>query len=206
MTAFQEKRRELLGSLFRDEVSRVASDILRREGFNGLTIDRIANEVGVSRGTLYNYFADADSVLIFIEEQAFKPVHDAIVRIASNSQPALTKLSDIATVLIDALNQDRALALALFSKRETRGKRAEHKMKIRTFLTDSVQQIIRDGADTQQFRKVPTPMAAECFFGSLGGIIDTMLYNGELRPPEDFVPQLMDVLFNGLRPNPTPSY
>jgi AcrR family transcriptional regulator len=195
---YSEKRREAIEATLREEVFEVASAILRKEGPEGLTMDHIARRVGVSRGTLYNYFADADAVVNYVEARTVEPVVDRMDEIVRSSDPAPRKLQAIARAVFDSLNEDRALALALFAKQETRGPRAEQKKRRRKLFLDQVQAVLVSGVEEGSLRDVPPPLTAEIFLGAVTGLIETMVYSGEFRTADELVPGLMDVLGAGI--------
>ncbi len=198
MARYSEKRRAALEASMKEEVLTVASTILREEGFAALTMDRIARDVGVSRGTLYNYFTDADAVLNFVEEQTFAPLKLETERIAADDLALQRKLEAIATTVFDFLYHDRALALALFAKKELRGPRAEMRVRHRDGFLDLVEGIVAEGVAAGTFRRVPPRLVAEIFFGAITGFIESMLYSGEFRRGSELASGLIDVLLRGL--------
>ncbi len=202
MPRYSKKRRAALEETMRDEVHRVAAEILRSEGLAALTMDRIAREVGVSRGTLYNYFADADAVLIFVHSRTIEPITATIVEIAEGNDPAPEKLAAIARTLLDGLYRDRALAMALFTRQELRGPRAEHKMARRNRFLEIVRGIVAEGAARGELRSGSPTVAAELYLGTIGGLIDTMMYSGEFRTADELVPPLMEYVLHGLERRP----
>ena len=58
------------GHLRRAEILRAAEAIFVRDGYQGATIRKIADEVGVSSTALYMHFRDKDEILIEIAENA----------------------------------------------------------------------------------------------------------------------------------------
>lgn len=183
-----------------DEVFRVASEILREDGFAGLTMERIAARAGVSRPTLYNYFSDADSVLNFVESRVVEPITRAIEEIAEAEVPAANKLAAVATLMFDRINEDRTLALALFAKREFTGPRAEQKRAMHARFLEIVQTIVAEGIERGELREIEAPVLARVFLGALSGLIEQMFLSGELKPSEEIVPSVMNVLLNGIEP------
>lgn len=200
MARYSEKRRAALEATLKEEVLAVSTAILRKEGFAALTMDRIARDVGVSRGTLYNYFTDADAVLVFVEKWTFDPIRTEIEAIATSDRPPAAKLEAITCSIFDALCEDRALALALFAKKELRGPRAEQKIRHRDGLLRLVEGIVTDGVEAGRLRRVPTHLVAEVFLGVIGGFIESMLYSGEFSRGEEIAPAIMDVILHGLEP------
>ena len=41
----------------RDEILRAATDLFSEKGYHEVTMEEIAEEMGVSKGTIYNYFS-----------------------------------------------------------------------------------------------------------------------------------------------------
>jgi AcrR family transcriptional regulator len=197
---YPEKRREVLEQTMRDEVFRVAVTVLSQEGFEALTVERIAREVGVSRGTLYNYFSDATAVIAFVEGRLFEPVRDQVEGIAVSDRGPEAKLTLILHCLLDALYESRALALAIFARRELQGLRAEQHIQMRNHLLAAFRGVLQEGAARGVFRHAPAEPAAELLVSAIAGIATSMLYAGDFRPADQMVPGLMDVLLYGLTP------
>ena len=51
MARYSEKQKAALDALMKDDVYRYAMEILKTEGAGALTMERLATDVGVSRGT-----------------------------------------------------------------------------------------------------------------------------------------------------------
>jgi len=199
MPRFTERQRAALASAMQEEVFQVASKILREEGFAGLTMERIAKQAGVARGTLYNYFADSEAVLRFVQAQVVEPMIEAVEELAAADIAPAEKLEAIVELMIDRINDDRALALALFSTRELIGPRAAHKLKIHNRFLTTVQRILAEGVAKGQLREIEKPVLAKLFLGAISGLIEHMLLSGEEVASGDLAPVVMDVLMHGMQ-------
>lgn len=58
MAKLTRKKREIVEELMKDSIFEATSEIIEEKGWNGLTMERVAEKAGVSKGTLYNYFRD----------------------------------------------------------------------------------------------------------------------------------------------------
>jgi AcrR family transcriptional regulator len=168
------------------------------EGIGGLTMERLATEIGVSRATLYNYFADKDAVIEFIEERTFGPVISAIERIAAENLEPELKLTRIANWVFTAVYEDNAIVLALSPLRP----------KLRLYQTDSarkrrvlgvVEGVVREGLEIGAFKRISPAVVAEAFVGSIIGMIESMAASGRFYRADAVVPTLMELVFGGLR-------
>src|SRR5690242_14035331 len=73
-----ENSREQRKNQTREALSQAAIEILATEGIDALTAERIADAAGVSRRTLFNYFARVEDVLTATIEAVTTETLDAI--------------------------------------------------------------------------------------------------------------------------------
>ena len=64
-----EEKRELIAAVMREKVFECTCALLREEGWKAFTMEKLATRMGVAKGTLYNYFRDKESVILFIRDQ-----------------------------------------------------------------------------------------------------------------------------------------
>jgi len=197
MPKYSEKQKAALDALMKDDVYRHALEIIETDGLPGLTVDRIAKAIGVSRGTLYNYFADRDGIVDFVEERTFMPLVDAIDEIADGELEPAAKMETIATAVFAGVHANFALVMALSPEKSRRFSR-ECKQEGHRRAEAAVQRVIKQGIERGTFRNLPSELAAEIFLSSVAGLIDLMARRGELRKPEEIVPTFMEILLGGL--------
>jgi len=198
MARYSEKQKAALDALMKDDVYRHAMEIIKTEGIAALTMERIATEVGVSRGTLYNYFADKDAVIDFVEDRTFSPVLEAIQEIAAADLDPELKLSRIASWIFSAVYKDSGLIIALSSTRQVAHK-CGGKLERKQRASLAIEEIIRDGIEAGQLKKLPPVVVTEIFVGSLTGMIESMALNGVFYRADAVVPTLMELFLGGLR-------
>ncbi len=198
MARYSEKQRAALDILMRDDVYRHAMEIIQTEGLGSLTMERIAGAVGVSRGTLYNYFADKDAVVAFVKNRTFDPVLKAIEEVANSDLDPGLKLTKIASWIFTAIYNDSALIIALSPTKHEIGSR-ESEFERRNKAMPVIEGIIRAGIETGAFKKLPPVVVAEVFVGSIMGMVDSMSLSGEFYRAEAVVPTLMELFLGGLR-------
>lgn len=202
MARYSEKQKAALDNLMKDDVYRHAMEIIKTEGLGGLTMERIAAAVGVSRGTLYNYFADKDAVVDFVEERTFDPVLGAIQEVSTSDLEAELKLTRIANWIFTAVYEDSALIIALSPVKQEM-KRHPCKLERRSKAIRAIEEIVRDGIDSGAFKKLSPVVVTEIFVGSIFGMIESMSLNGEFYRADAVVPTLMELLLGGLRNSDT---
>ena len=81
-----------------EQIAMTALDIVATDGMSGLTMSSIAERAGVSRQTLYRYYADIDSVLTALMKSA--AVVEAHVRELSDEDAPGDQLDDFVAMIL----------------------------------------------------------------------------------------------------------
>lgn len=80
----------------RREITKVAMDLIAREGMEATTLNRIAQEMGASIRVITHYFTDKDTLLLWVyrsmAQQGQTPISDILSREPSDLAGALTAL------------------------------------------------------------------------------------------------------------------
>jgi len=114
MSTKQLERREPKQLRARHTVEAVLSAavrILKREGVNGLTTNRIAEIAGVSIGSLYQYFPDKNAIFAALHrrhiEEIDRMIHEVLTRYAASELHSLIRA--LIEAMIDAHTKDPEL-------------------------------------------------------------------------------------------------
>lgn len=168
----KEKKRHIIQSALR---------IFSRKGFNLTTISDIAEEAGIGKGTVYEYFDSKEAVISFSFDyfmQELVPDFEAIIR---ESIPASEKLermiSGFGHILSSKENQD--LLSIMFdvwaAGIRSRDSRSSLESKMKRFYQDyrsTVSTVLRHGVRAGEFRKDIKPhVQASLLIGLLDGLL-----------------------------------
>jgi AcrR family transcriptional regulator len=198
MPRYSQKQKAALETLMKEEAYRGAVEIIASEGLHGLTLERLAKKIGLSRASLYNYFADRDAVVTFVEERTVEPLISALEALAAGDGSAADKLDAIVRAIFASVRANVPLVVALSpDKYSGRDKRSHLRRRKRGL--DLFRRVVREGVDRGEFRDLPPDLVAEAIHATITGLVDNMAYTGEFRKPEELVPTLMTVLLHGLR-------
>jgi AcrR family transcriptional regulator len=198
MPRYSKKQKAALEMLMKDDVHNQAMKIIEREGLDGLTMERLAADIGVSRGTLYNYFDDKEAVIDFIEERIFEPVIAAVQSIADDELEPEMQLTMIAKWILTAAYEDDTLITAL-SPAPQGTRRRRHGTERKKRLLRVIEGVVRDGIDSGTFKRLSPVVVAEVFAGSIIGMIGSMALSGEFYRADAVVPTFMELVLGGLR-------
>jgi AcrR family transcriptional regulator len=91
MSKFQERLRQQR----EDEILAVASRLLNERGYEGMTMDEIAAQVGISKVTLYQHFASKEALAAGIAVTQMRRIEQALEPHYRAGRPALERLEAV---------------------------------------------------------------------------------------------------------------
>lgn len=194
---YSEQQKAALDALMKDNVYEKAITIMTGEDLQALTMDRLANEVGVSRGTLYNYFADREAVIDFVVERTFEPLTRAVDEVVNSNLGAEEQVTKIIEWVFSTVYEDRALVVALAPLKQGDCKRESRLARHEGFVK-AIENVIRHGVESGAFRNLEPTLVAEILVASIRGMVDSMVDCGEFLPAEKLIPTFEGMLLGGL--------
>jgi len=193
-----EKCRELAVSAMKDGISQAALEVLKQYGYEGLTMDRVAEVAGIAKGSLYHYFRNKQELVTYLFEQTIEPAIQAGEEIFQRVVPAVEKLEAMVRMWFDYFSQHRALFDFLFRDPAVRELCLTSRRSKNGLAIDRFSAILRQGISEGVFRPLDVTYAAEMIIGSLQFVIERQLETGEAHPIEVSVRRLMDIVLHGI--------
>ncbi len=74
MSRLVEQRKNLM----KEGIYEAAVAVLIRDGLEATTMERVAEEAGVAKGSLYNYFENKTDLLEFVHERTIEPLRQGV--------------------------------------------------------------------------------------------------------------------------------
>lgn len=140
----EEKNRKIINT---------AIEIFSEKGFNKTTMQEIAEEAGVGKGTIYRFFNSKEDMVSSLLEISIDEISEQISSAISPLDDPLEKMKAIIKVELDYYYANRNLAR--FLVREMWGyqsKFLDHIRKIRESRATTIEQIIEEGMQKNQFK------------------------------------------------------
>lgn len=100
----------------KDQIRKAAIRIISEVGFHNCTTDKIANEAGVSVGTIYNYFADKNDILSYIFEIEQKKLRIYFKRIKKSELSVPDKIKYLVKEYYKFIYENKKLAMLLYDE------------------------------------------------------------------------------------------
>jgi AcrR family transcriptional regulator len=120
-------RKEIVTAVMKDTIFQAASSVLEQHGVGGLTMERVANTVGLATGSLYNYFQDKSELVQFVYMRLVEPFFQELDEIDRSERPAVEKLEKLVRMALDYSARNKGLIRLLAgSEQESQLRRSVH--------------------------------------------------------------------------------
>jgi AcrR family transcriptional regulator len=190
----------------KNQIINAAEDVFTQKGFDAARMDDIAEETGLSKGTLYLYFKSKDDLIIAILDRMFQREFKQFENLNQSDLSAVNaiwKITDLLTKeiiglvrLIPIVYQFLALAF--------RNKYVQKSLKvyINRYL-DILIPIIQHGIDSGEFRSVDAREVAIAMGAMIEGTLLLWVYDKSLVNPEYHIRSGMSLLLEGVQARPS---
>ena len=101
----------------REEILEVARGLFVKEGYNNVSIRKIADKIEYAPGTIYLYFKDKADIFRTICDETFAKLHRRLSAIAEDSAPPLEKLRRCGRAYIQFALDNQAQYMLIFMTR-----------------------------------------------------------------------------------------
>jgi AcrR family transcriptional regulator len=190
----------------KSQILNAAEDVFTQKGFEEARMDDIAEETGLSKGTLYLYFKSKDDLIIAILDRMFQREFRQLENLdqeTTSATEAIWKITDLLTKeilgllrLVPIVYQFLALAF--------RNKYVQKALKkyINRYL-DILVPIIQRGIDSGEFRQVDAREVAIAMGAMMEGTLLLWVYDKSIVEPEYHIHSGMKLLLEGVQAHPS---
>lgn len=156
----------------RDEILRAATDLFSEKGYHEVTMEEIAEEMGVSKGTLYNYFSSKENLYLEILKESFEAIEALLHEEVENSDPAPLKLRKLLTTIFTFYRQNLEV-LRILSRDETHLLKEHFELteKWRTRRVRLYEKTIEKGIEEGSFVRQNPRLRALMLYGAVGAVM-----------------------------------
>lgn len=140
-------RREQRKAETRQAISDVATELIIRRGFEAVSMSEIAEAAGVSRKTVFNYFASKEDLVFDRDEEARALLRDGML--ARNDMAPLGAFQSLVRQLLDSghpLLRINAGAAAFWATVADSPVLVAHARRLQAQLTNDIAQLMADAA------------------------------------------------------------
>lgn len=183
----------------RQSIQEAVIRLMCRDGLKSVTMERVAREVGIAKGTVYLHFPDKQSLLEAVKDASLDPLMEKIDEVLRSDASPDRKLQAYAQRYLNYFDERRDLFRILLYEREVprvtgsrfRGNRYRK-------LVNDTARVIRDGVKQGVFRDVDPFKAAAMFVEANFAMLNQRLLTEKPSAVEDDANLIADVFLRGL--------
>ena len=186
----------------KDQIMNAAEQVFSQKGFSDARMDDIAEETGLSKGTLYLYYKSKDDLIIAILDRLFQREFRAFETLDLASMSA----TEAIWLFADTTIKDMKIMLRLLPiTYEFMGLAFRNKLVQKTFKAylnyylDLLIPIIQQGIDSGEFRPADAKEVAIAMGAIMEGTLLLWVYDKSLIEPEKHLRSGMKLLLEGVQ-------
>jgi AcrR family transcriptional regulator len=173
--------------------------LMCREGVAAVTMERVAQEVGIAKGTVYLHYETKQQLLEAVKESSLEPLRQKVEEILAGPGTPEKKLKAVPLRYLTYFDERRDLFRILLYDREAPARGGRYQSKRYHMLVDEVARVIGEGTKSGLFRDVDTHSVAEMFLDSNIALVNHRLLTDAPAPVEDDAELVADIFLRGLR-------
>ena len=186
------------------EILAAARKVIGRFGFEGTTIDRVAEEAQVAKGTIYLYFADKEELLHNAVVEGVRELTCELQRNDRLDAPPIDRLGNLVREMfrIENSNEDFLKALILGSRFVTFApgdQREEELRRVYFAMLDYLASDLRCAVEHGAIRNIDPQLASFMLSEMMTGSIRRRLVGLATTPPETDAEAVLELFLYGVR-------
>jgi AcrR family transcriptional regulator len=197
----KKKRKKAMEALTRQGILDAVIGLLMRDGIQGLTMDRVAAEAGVAKGTLYVHFTNKEEILNAALDTSFDPVvRELSSLLLDDDHSPDRKLAEFALRNLRFFDERRDLIRVLFFDRERVLSEKNHytSRNYRTIM-QQVADVLDEGVRQGLFVSLDSMKVAAMFIEANMGMVMQRIHDRVSGDVEKDARQIADIFIDGLR-------
>ena len=136
-----------------DEIIAAAAKVFRTKGYHAATVQDIADEVGILKGSLYHHFESKEDLLYLIVKEPIARMYQTMGEIVEIDLPAPEKLRRAILAHVEAFDRHYPHLFVYLREREEMKRRFRELIKLSPKQYERFwQQILREGIKSGEFR------------------------------------------------------
>ena len=158
------QRKVVGGAMVREAISDAAIRLLTEKGLESLTMEAVAEVVGIAKGTVYNYFRSKEELLVAVHDRAVRALFDEVDALFASEEPsAVAVLKKIFSAIWHHVDKHRSTLFILHECKELEAHRARHEGE----FIDDLTRVLQRGIDQGELREQDARTSAWFILGVL---------------------------------------
>jgi AcrR family transcriptional regulator len=184
----------------RQVIQQAVIRLMCREGLDNVTMERVANEAGIAKGTLYLHYRDKQELLEAVKDSSLAPMIEKMDEVLCSTAAPERRLQLYALRYLGWFDERRDLFRILIYERESvRVHGARYVSDRYRHLVQEVAKVIREGIRKGTFREVDAHNVATMFVEANFAIVNQRLLTTKPAPVEDDAELISGIFLRGIK-------
>ena len=199
-----EDRREMEKKIIRKKIIHAASEILSEEGYEKLSIRRIARSIEYSPGIIYHYFKDKGEIVALVVEEGYGKILKGINEVsidAENPEKTIEKaLRNYIQLMLEQPQLFRAVLLNDIEAIQEKVNMLEEGVSKERMTIQGLCKLVKLGIEKGKFRNMDVELTAQIIWTSTYGLLSRLILEKNIpqQQKERLINHHFDILINGL--------
>lgn len=184
----------------RDRIIEEATRLFSEKGFNGVSVREIAEAVGVTKPTLYYYFASKEQLFESIITGLLEDFRKQLKEVVQQRGPVRDRLVEICRLYFDFARShcsECRLLHSVFFSCDRNAIAFDFEAHSRTNL-EMIRDVVAEGIGTKEIHPGDPWLMTLSFFGAIHLMVMAMLYTTDVLPGENLAESVVEQSLRGM--------
>ena len=198
------ERRQLEIDTIRKKIIHAASDILVKEGYDSLSIRKIANKIEYSPGIIYHYFKDKADIITSVAEEGYgrilKSLSEMPIDIENPAKSIENTFRMYIELMLEVPQQFRAILMNDIEGLQDKVNILREGVSKERKSLQGLCRLIELGIEKGKFRELDIELTAQIIWTSTHGLLSRLILEKDVtaKQQERLINHHFDILINGL--------
>lgn len=184
-----------------ETILREAAILFSERGYEGTSLDHVADAVHIHKATLYHYIGSKEEILYQCLVRSFNDYTEIYEEIKSRSHPPLQRLIKFFNVLIEAQTNEFGRCNCLVTLQPLSAETSERIRSFQRELDLTVRNLLEEGMADGSIRKCDARLTSAMIFGAFNWVPRWRKPNSRITTTE-IARQYLDIFINGIATTP----
>jgi AcrR family transcriptional regulator len=198
MPKFSKEKKCMLDKLMQEKICQAAAEAIVKYGIKNTTVSKVAEEAGIAKGTIYNYFKNKNELIASLFDYVLEPVVSKVVKISNSELDPLEKLQGIARALLEAFTTYKKLFILIHEAKISGLIANQQPFEKREKFISIVEKIVIDASAKKLFKPFSARVITEIFLGMIMSINISKMTKNTDRPVEEDLDTIITIFSQGV--------
>lgn len=195
----KHKRKKILETFTKQDILEAVIRVLTRHDIQGLTMDRIAREAGVAKGTLYVYFKNKKEIIESAVEASLAPLLEGLSNLLDSDLPPDKKLERFTFCHLSYFNKHRDFfRVLLYDRGRAHVRRSRYQTSRYWTFVEKIAKVIDDGIQSGLFHALDSSKIAAMLIEANIAVVVQRLSRKNSEHIEDDAGLITQVFLHGI--------